>query len=74
MINDIKKSGKCKHYLTMKIKIISSKDSNEKLLMHPESDSRDIMTSFDTYNKTEQLFDSFFNKCHKITLNLLDHT
>ena len=53
MINDIKKSGKCKHYLTMKIKIISSKDSNEKLLMHPESDNRDIMTSFDTYNKIE---------------------
>ena len=46
MINDIKKFGKCKNYLTLKIKIISSKDSNEKLLMHPESDSRDIMTSF----------------------------
>ena len=51
--NDIKKFGKCKNYLTLKIKIISSKDSNEKLLMHPESDSRDIMTSFDTYNKIE---------------------
>ena len=53
MINDIKKSGKCKNYLTMKIKIISSKDSNEKLLMHSKSDNRDIMTSFDTYNKIE---------------------
>ena len=54
MVNDIKKSGKCKNYLTMKIKIISSKDSsNEKLLMHPESDNRDIMTSFYTYNKIE---------------------
>ena len=53
MINYIKKSGKWKIHLTMKIKFILSKDSNEKLLMYSKSDNRDIMTSFDAYNKIE---------------------
>ena len=47
MINNLKKSNKRKIYLTIKINL-SSKYSEEKLLVHSKSDNEEIMTGFDT--------------------------
>ena len=43
MINNLKKPGEQKIQLTMKLKFMSSTDSNEKLTMHTKSDSTDNM-------------------------------
>ena len=56
--NDLK-SGTWKIYLTMKSNFILSKDSNEKLLLHFESDNKEITTSFDTEELVEELFEFF---------------
>ena len=53
MINDLKKSGKWKIYMAMTMKLMSSKDSDKKRLMHSNSDNINIMTSFDTYDIIE---------------------
>ena len=41
-------SAECKVQLTMKLSFMSSKDSEEKSLMHPESDNKEMMTGFET--------------------------
>lgn len=56
--NDLK-SGTWKIHLTMKSNFILSKDSNEKLLLHFESDNKEITTSFDTEELVEELFEFF---------------
>lgn len=46
-IDDLKKSGKWKIHLTMKIHPKPSKDSDMKHLMHSKSDNEEIMSGFD---------------------------
>ena len=46
----------------MKIKFLSSRDRNEKCLMHPEKDNKETMIDTDTDKTTEELFSSLFHR------------
>ena len=56
MVDDLKKSGKWKIHLTMKMNFTSSRDSDEKRIMHFERDSKQIISGFDKEKIIEELF------------------
>ena len=69
MKNDLMISAECKVQLTMKLSFMSSKDSEEKRLMHPESDNKEMMTDFETEDIIQDFF-SFAKVLSKlITIN-----
>ena len=49
----------------MKLKFMSSTDSNEKRMLHTKCDSVVIMINEDTYDIIQQLSDSLLNKYKK---------
>lgn len=51
--------------LTMKLKFMSSTDSNEKRMLHTKCDSVVIMINKDTYDIIQQLSDSLLNRYKK---------
>ena len=59
MINDHKTQSDRKIPLTMSIKFISSKDSNETRIMHTKSDNIEIMMGSKTYDIIDELRESF---------------
>ena len=62
MIDNLKKSGECRMYLTIKPKFMSSTHSNEKHTMYPKSDSGIVMISNDRVEIIQKLFDSHLHK------------
>ena len=55
MINKLKKSGEWKVHLIMKVNFMSSKDNDDKQLMH--SNSNNIK------NETNKIINNFLNHC-----------
>lgn len=48
MIDNFRAYGEWENHLSIKINFLSSRDSDEKRLMHSKSDNREIINSFDT--------------------------
>ena len=62
VINDLQKSDTWKIQLSIGINFISSKDNNERRVMHSKSDNREIMSNDKTYEVIEELFQSLFSR------------
>ena len=62
MINDHKTQGEWKIQLTMSIKFMSSKDSEETRTMHTKSHNVEVMMGSKTVEIIEELFKSFLQK------------
>ena len=63
VINYETQFGEWKIQLTMSIKFISSKDSNETRIMHTKSDNIEIMMGSETNDIIEELRESLLQKC-----------
>ena len=63
IINDYKSKGEWKIQLTAEINFTSLRpDSNEKRIMHTESDNAEIMIGSDTNDVIKELFKSFLQR------------
>ena len=60
MIDDLRTSGDWKIHLKMKINFMSSKDSDEKRLMHSKRNKIETMIGVDTNETIEAIFDLLF--------------
>ena len=56
--DDLRTSGEWKIHLTMKLSLMSSKDSHEKCLNDSKSNNKEIMISVDTEKITRKRFNS----------------
>ena len=65
VIADYKTQREWKIYLTIVIKFISSKDSNETRIMHSKSDNIEIMVVSKTDEIIEELFESLLKRSQK---------
>ena len=65
IIIDHKTQGEWKMRLTMTINIFSSKDSEETRLTYSPSDNIEVIMDVETDKITEDLFDSFLQRCQK---------
>lgn len=61
-INNLKNSGTWKIHLTMKMKFMLLKDSDEKCRKHSKSDTKETMTGFDTEELIQELLNHFFHR------------
>ena len=68
MIDDLKKSGEWKMYLTIKSKFMPSTDSDEKRTMYSKSDSSIVMIGIDT---DEIINNFFYSLLHKYQISPL---
>ena len=62
MIDEIKKSGEWEIHLTIKVNCMSSKDNDDKRLMHPQSDNIEIMIGSKTDEIINELFESLISR------------
>ena len=70
MINDHKAQfGECKIQLSVSIKFISSKDSNQTRIMHLWSDNIEIMMGIETDDTIDELLNLFCKNIKKIQKN-----
>ena len=53
MIDNVRAYEEWENHLAMRINVFSSKDSDEKRLMHSNSDNREIIVGFDTNEITQ---------------------
>ena len=66
MINDHKAQfGECKIQLSVSIKFVSSKDSNQTRIMHLWSDNIEIMMGIETDDTIDELFKSLLQEYQK---------